>query len=183
MIANARSGGRGLGSRWRIAAWGAAAALLLVPLVAMQVTDEVAWTASDFAFAGGLLAGVGVAYELAVRMTRNRAYWAATGVALAGVFLLVWMNAAVGIIGTENNPANLMFGGVLVTGLVVAVFARFQANGMAAALVAMAVAQALVAVIALVAGLGFVGPLTGVFFCAMWLLSAWLFRRAAAGSR
>ena len=67
-----------------------------------------------------------------------------------------------------------------------AVIARFQPHGMARALVATALAQALVAVIALIAGLGSTGAnwprvivvLTG-FFAALWLGSAWLFRKAA----
>jgi hypothetical protein len=31
------------GSRWRLAIWGTAALILLLPLLAMQFTDEVAW--------------------------------------------------------------------------------------------------------------------------------------------
>lgn len=96
------------------------------------------------------------------------------------------MNLAVGIIGAEDNPANLMYGGVLAVGVIGAIIARFQPDGMARALFATALAQALVAVIALIAGLRPPGAnwpnalvvLTG-FFAALWLLSAWLFRRAA----
>ena len=168
----------GCGSRWRLAGWGAAAVLLLVPLVAMQFTDEVDWSAADFAVFGAMLAGAGGALELAVRMTRNTAYRAAVGVALAAAFLLVWANGAVGIIGSEDNPANLMFGGVLAVGIVGAAVARFRPGGMARALVATAVAQALVAVIAAVAGLGNIFVSTGLFG-ALWLASAWLFRRAS----
>jgi hypothetical protein len=171
-------GGARRGSRWRVAAWGTAAALILLPLLAMQVTDEVDWDLADFAFAGALLVGVGVTYELAARMTASRAYRAAVGVALGAAFILVWMNLAVGIIGTEDDSANLMYGGVLAVGIVGAICARFQPHGMARALVATALAQALVAVIALIAGLGFTGPIT-VFFAALWLISAWLFRKAA----
>ena len=43
---------------------------------------------------------------------------------------------------------------------------------------ATSVAQALAFVIALIAGLGFTGPIT-VFFAALWLIAAWLFRKAA----
>jgi hypothetical protein len=58
-------------------------------------------------------------------MTDNRAYRAAVGVAIAAAFILVWMNLAVGIIGSEDNPANLMYGGVLAIGIIGAVIARF----------------------------------------------------------
>jgi hypothetical protein len=148
--------------------------MLLLPLFAMQVTDEVDWDVADFALFGAMLVGAGGTFELAARMTGNNAYRAAVGVALAAAFILVWMNLAVGIIGNEDNPANLMYGGVLAVGIIGAVIARFQPHGMARALVATALAQALVAVIA---GLGYTFILTG-FFVALWLISAWLFRKA-----
>ena len=147
----------------------------------MQFTDEVNWGTADFIFAGALIGGTGLAFELAARATANYAYRAAVGLALAAAFLLIWLNLAVGIIGTEDNPLNLMFGGVLAIGLIGAIIARFQPGEMARALFATALAQALVAVIALIAGLGFREPiwsLTG-FFAALWLGSAWLFRKAA----
>ena len=157
MAGNTENGGGRRGSRWRIAVWGTAALMLLLPLVAMQFTDEVDWDEADFAVFGAMLAGACGTYELAARMTGNTAYRAAVGVALAAAFILVWMNLAVGIIGTEDNPANLMYGGVLAVGIIGAVIARFQPHGMARALVATALAQALVAVIALIAGLGSTG--------------------------
>jgi hypothetical protein len=178
MTVNMEGGIERRGNRWRIVAWSAAAVLLLLPLVAMQFTDEVNWTAADFVVFGAMLAAAGGAFELAARMTRNAAYRAAVGVALAAAFLLVWANGAVGIIGSEDNPANLMFGGVLAVGLVGAAVARFRPPGMARALVATALAQALVAVIAAASGAGYIFVATA-FFGALWLASAWLFRRAA----
>jgi hypothetical protein len=159
---------------------------MLLPLFAMQVTDEVDWGVADFAIFGAMLVGAGGTYELAARMTGNSMYRAAVGIAVVAACILVWMNLAVGIIGAEDNPANLMYGGVLAVGVIGAVIARFRPDGMARALFATALAQALVAVIALIAGLGAPGAnwpsalvvLTG-FFAALWLLSAWLFRRAA----
>ena len=175
-MAEEGSGRRATG--WRVARWGTAALVLLLPLVAMQFTDEVNWTGTDFAVMGAMLATVCGTYELAAWMTGNRAYRAAVGVALAAAFLLVWLNLAVGIIGAENNPANLMFGGVLAVGIIGALIARFQPHGMARASVATALAQALVGVIALVIGSVEAVMLTG-FFVALWLTAAWLFRKAA----
>jgi hypothetical protein len=162
-----------------------AACLLLVPLVAMQLTDQVNWSVADFVVAGALLAGTGVLYELAARKPGNLAYRAAIGLALAAALLLVWVNLAVGIIGSEQNPANLMYLAVLAVGAVGAAAARLRPAGMARALIAMAVAQALVAGIALVFGLG--APETGTMelvganglFVALFAGSAFLFRRAA----
>lgn len=187
MLENTENRGGRRGSRWRIAAWATAAILLLLPLFAMQVTNEVAWDLADFVFAGVLIVGVGVAYELTVRMTGNTPYRAAVAVALAAAFILIWINLAVGIIGTEDNPANLMYGGVLVVGIIGAVIARFRPDGMARALFAAALAQAVVAAIALIAGMQSpVSPAIEIlglngFFAALWLGSAWLFRKAARG--
>ena len=187
MAGNTENGGGRRGSRWRIAAWAAAALLLLLPLFAMQVTDQVVWDVADFAFFGALLVGAGVTYELAARKTGNTAYRAAVGVALAAAFILVWMYLAVGVIGTERDDANLMYGGVLAVGIIGAIIARFQPDGMARALFATALAQALVAVIALLAGLGspWSGPgeilILNGFFVALFVGSASLFRKAARG--
>ncbi|WP_437627810.1 hypothetical protein [Sorangium sp. So ce1151] len=161
-----------------MAVWGAAALVLLLPLVAMQFTAEVDWDLADFVIFGAMLVGACGTYELAARSTGNRAYRAAVGVALAAAFVLVWMNLAVGIIGNEENPANLMYGGVLAVGIIGAIIARFQPHGMWRAMVATALAQALVALIAVIAGLGYTFMLTG-FFVALWLTSARLFWRAA----
>jgi peptidoglycan/LPS O-acetylase OafA/YrhL len=117
--------------------------------------------------------------------TYNTAYRFAVGVALAAAFILVWLNLAVGVIGTEDDLANLMYIRVLAVGITGAIIARFRPDAMAPALFATALAQALVAVIALIFGLGsaWSGPgeilaLNG-FFVALFLGSAWLFRNAA----
>jgi hypothetical protein len=123
---------------------------------------------------------------LTARKPDNTAYKSAVGVALAAAFILFWVNGAVGIIGAARDDANLRYGGVLAVGGIGAIIARFQPHGMARALFATALAQVLVAVIALIAGLGSTGPiwpwdiliLTG-FFVALWLGSALLFRHAA----
>ena len=58
---------------WRIARWSLAALILLLPLLAMQFTTEVAWDFADFMIFGALLAGAGGAYELAMRVSGHRA--------------------------------------------------------------------------------------------------------------
>ncbi|NBB87032.1 MAG: hypothetical protein GVY12_12570 [Bacteroidetes bacterium] len=178
------------GKLWRVVAWTVAALLLLLPLVAMQFTDEVHWTLGDFVVAGVLLFGALGVYEGTVRTTGEPAYRAAVGAALAGAFLLIWINGAVGIIGSEDHPANLMYGGVLALAVIGILIARFQPQGMAYALLATALAQALVPVLALLIwkppmgsaeefiGVAGVFVLNG-FFVALWLGSAWLFWKAA----
>jgi hypothetical protein len=153
--------------------------LLLLPLLAMQFSDEVVWDLADFGVAGVLLFGAGLTYELVVGKGSAIAYRAAAGVAVATALLLVWVNLAVGIIGNEENPANLMYGGVLAVALIGALLARFRPEGMARALFATAFAQVLVAMFALFAGLGFTLVLNGSF-AALWVASALLFRCAVA---
>lgn len=171
------------GNRWRMAIWVAAALLLLLPLLAMQVTGEVNWDGADFAVFGAMLVAACGVYELATRMTAHGAYRAAAGVAIGTAFMLVWANLAVGVIGNEDNPANLMYAGVLAVGIAGAAVARWQSPGMVRALVATAIVQALVALTACAvspsSGLKEIVVLNG-FFVALWLLSAWLFRRAVA---
>jgi len=176
-------------TRWRIVFWTAAALVLLAPLVAMQFTEEVNWTASDFAFAGALLLGVGVAYEAAMRQGGGAAHRWAMRLALGAGFLLVWTNGAVGIIGSEANEVNLLYYGVLAVGAAGVVLARFRPRGMAVAMAATALGQASVAVGALVAGAGAPenGPVeivvVNALFVVLWLASAALFRRAADAER
>lgn len=72
-------------------------AVLLVPLLAMQFTREVNWTALDFVVAAILLAGAGFALELAVgrvASTKQRLLWVG---AIALAFVYVWAELAVGI--------------------------------------------------------------------------------------
>lgn len=177
MAQQAQLDGRPKGSRWRIIGWSIAAGLILLPLVAMRFTSEVNWTVSDFLFALLLIGSVGLAYELAVRVTSNIAYRAGIGAALAGAFLLIWVNGAVGMIGSEANPYNLLFGGVILIALAGAIVARFQARGMVWAMGAAAVAQAVIGLVGLASD-----PLGGTLSTAMaaiWVLAALLFQRAA----
>ena len=187
MTTHVEDGGDAGGNLWRIAGWGAVVLVLLAPLVAMQFTDEVNWTTGDFVFAAVVLGTVGGLLELTVRKTGDAAYRAAVGVALAGGVLLVWLSGAVGIIGSEDNPANLMYGGVLAIGTVGALIARFRARGMARAMYATALATVAVAVIAYAAGMSTPGDwlrelvLLNGFFVALFAGSAVLFREAAEG--
>jgi hypothetical protein len=162
--------------RWVV--WGGAAALLSLPLIAMQFTSEVNWTVSDFVVMGIMLTLVGVAFELSVRAARSNAYVVGAGIAVAAAFLMTWANLAVGIIGNEDNPMNLIFFGVLAIGLTGALFSRLQPLRMAYAMEATALAQAIACVFAWVFDGTHVFVITGVFL-AMWLASAQLFRAAA----
>jgi hypothetical protein len=163
------------------------AAVLAVPLLAMVLklgvpdpgsgTEGVNWGPMDFAIIGVLVLGSGLLYEYASSRAGTVAHRAAVGIAVAAGLFLVWVNLAVGMIGDEGNPANLMYIFVLFVALVGAAIARFEPREASIAMFATAGAHVLVAVIALVAGLG---PtlLADAFFVAAWVASALLFRQA-----
>ncbi len=144
------------------------------------------WDLLDILTFGTMVVCAVIIVFTARRRSRIRAYRLAAAIAALGGFLLVWINGAVGIIGNEENEANLLFFGVLAVAATGALIARFRARGLARALYATAIAQVLVAVIAIVMRLGASGPawprgilVLTAMFSAAWLVSGWLFGKAA----
>lgn len=173
-------------NRWRMAGWSLAALLLALPPIAMMSGEAVAWTRSDFAFAAAMIGGVGVLFKLAARYSRSALYRLGSPVALGAGFMLVWSSLAVGIIGDEGNPANLMYAGVLAVAVAGTFVARAAPAGMARAMTAAAAAQSLAAAVAFGYGLGAAEPpgRLGILaingcFTLLWLVAALLFRKAA----
>ena len=179
------SGGR-RGIPWRIIGWGGAVALLASPFAAMQMHAEgVDWSLGDFIVMGVMIAIVGGVIELAVRSSTDWSYRAGAGLAVLGGFLVTWVNLAVGIVGSEHNPANQLFFVALLIGVVGSVVARGKAAGMARA---MLITAGSIVVVFVTAQLGvrdepMVRPLVeGVgtsIFVLMFVGSAMMFRRSA----
>jgi hypothetical protein len=161
----------------RIAGWSLAAGLLALPAVAMQFTDEVKWSPGDFAFAAVMFAVVGGLFELAARASRSLAYRMAAVVAVACPFLQLWVTLAVGIIGSEDNPANWTYLAMVLLAATGAIVARGEPRLMARAMQAMIGMQALFSALHLIDG--HFTLVIDLFFCALWLLSARLFALAA----
>jgi hypothetical protein len=164
----------------------ATAFLLLIPLVAMQFTTEVNWTLSDFVVAGGLLFGAGLTYVLVARLGSNGAFRLGVGVAVLAGLLLIWINLAVGIIGGESNPANLLYVGVLAVAFIGAIVARFRPQGLAWVMFAAALTQFMVPLVAALiwrpeVNLGMMQVvLFNTVFALLWVAAGWLFRRAGS---
>jgi hypothetical protein len=184
-MAEAERNGRRFGNGWRIAGWGLATLPLILPATAMIFTAEVNWTASDFLIMGLMIGCVGLGIELAVRATRNSMYRGGAGLALLTGFLVTWTNGAVGIIGDEDHPANLMFFGVIAIAVAGAFMARFKAPGMVRTMAVAALGQFAVPLIAIAI---WSPPITvdlvrtllfNSVFASFWLISAWLFREAS----
>ena len=160
--------------------------ILLIPVV-LTLLAIWHWRPGAFVLTFVLLfGGAGLTYGLvAKKMMSNKAYRFAVGVALAAVFLLVGVNAAVGgILG--DDPANMMYFGVLLVGFIGAVIARLEPQGMSRALFATAFAMVLVPAIALIIGTpAFANGVVAVFglhavFAMLFVGSALLFQRASA---
>lgn len=97
-----------------------------------------------------LLLVIGGIYELWQWLKiRNRTYQLALGIGLFGVVLIGWANGAIGIIGGEDNPANLMYGAVFLTWLVGSIVSKFKPRGMSRTLSVVAIIQILIPVVAL----------------------------------
>jgi hypothetical protein len=163
--------------------------LILLILVVLTLLAIWHWRPGAFILAFVLLlGGAGLTYGLVVKkMMSNKPYRFAVGVALAAVFILVFINAAVGgILG--DDPANMMYFGVLLVGFIGAVIAHLEPQGMSRALFATAFAMVLVPAIALIIGTpAFTNGVAAVFglhavFAMLFIGSALLFRKAAGGT-
>ena len=156
--------------------------LLLIPLVAMQFSRDVVWGPFDFTAAFVLLFGAGLTYQLVSRRRPDTRYRFAVGLGVLSALLLVWVNLAVGLIGNEEDPRNLMYAGVLLVLAASAAIARFKPHGMANAMFATALAIGVVAAIGYFVGQGTDAPREVVkilcvngFFAALFVASGMLF--------
>ncbi|NNF04359.1 MAG: hypothetical protein HKN17_07830 [Rhodothermales bacterium] len=137
-------------NRWMVARWSAAVTLLAIPAVAMQFSDQVVWGPEDFIVAAVLLFGSLTAYEFVSRMNVDAAYRTGLAVGIGALFLLLWVNGAVGITDGSADAAYLLVVAVAAVGALVA---RFRPGGMAMAMWSAAIAMTVVGVVALAAGL------------------------------
>lgn len=84
-------------NKQRFVLWGAVGIVLLLPLVAMQFTEEVNWDLMDFIVAGLLLSLAAFTFELASHKLGNSRARLASGIAILAVLILVWIELAVGL--------------------------------------------------------------------------------------
>lgn len=74
--------------------------LLLIPIIAMQFTNEVNWTLFDFVVAGVVLLGTGFICELVIRKVKKTNHRIILCGVILAALLLIWIELAVGIFGT-----------------------------------------------------------------------------------
>jgi hypothetical protein len=159
--------------------------ILLIPLCGNLYVRGWQWSPFDFVAAFVVLFGAGIMFEWVASKGVTSAYRVAVGVACATGLVLLWINMAVGLIGSDDNPANLMYLAILALAFSGAYLAGFEPRRISRALLTTAVAQALVPVFALVLNPNDFSPGVAKVFClnsffvAMWVVSAMLFRHAA----
>ncbi len=96
-IMKAASFSRPLTARWRLLLWLSLGALLVAPLIAMQFTSEVSWTAFDFAVMVVLLTVAGLAVELLFSKVWTPAARLMACLGILALIAIVWVDGAVGI--------------------------------------------------------------------------------------
>jgi hypothetical protein len=125
-------------------------ALLLIPITGQLTVEGWHWTWHDFLFAWVVFTVTTFVFRLIVsRKFANLAYKAGAALAVLAGFLVFWITAAVQIIGDEN-PANILYLGVILTGLGGVAFARFRPAGMAKAAFATAAVTFVVPIVGLI---------------------------------
>lgn len=141
------------------------------------------WGLEDFVMAGLMLSAVAGCFLLARRQSSGLAYLLAFAIMLGALFVTVFAWLAVGIIGSEDHPANLLYTGVIAVCAMGAARARLRPAGMSRTLALAAGLQAGVTVLGAVlmasefTGAGFFTPLAfNVLLTGSLALSAWLFR-------
>ena len=74
--------------------------ILLIPFIAMHLSNEVNWGLLDFIVAGVLLLGTGFIVDFAIIKVPKISYRIMIIVALLILLFLIWAELAVGIFGT-----------------------------------------------------------------------------------
>lgn len=75
--------------------------ILMIPLIAMQFSNEVKWEFFDFVLMGSLLLGTGLACEFVIRKVKNIRHRVYIIEATLILLFLIWAELAVGIFGTS----------------------------------------------------------------------------------
>ena len=121
-------------------------------------------------------------------LTTSNAYRLALALALGTFLFLAWSVAAMGLVGAEGDPFDLLYLGLVGVGILAAALVRFEPGAMVRVLLGMAGAQAVLTVVALALGkqespVSSVAEIVGLnaMFIVLYGGAAWLFARAARG--
>ncbi|MGX5175450.1 hypothetical protein ACUR5C_15625 [Aliikangiella sp. IMCC44653] len=159
--------------------------VLMLPLIAMQFTNEVNWSAADFLVMGGLLMLAGLSYVFLLSFAQHWSYRLAAALCALASLLLIWVNLAVGIIGAANNPLNLLFAGVILVVLVSVLNAKRNHGILVKGMYTAATLQMIIPILVLTLGdeqlvldqQGFTSMMVCGILAAMFVVSGVLFDR------
>ena len=74
--------------------------MLIIPLIAMQLTDEVEWSLFDFIIMGTLLLITGLMGEIIFKKVKKYKHRVILYIVVIIIFFLIWVELSVGIFGT-----------------------------------------------------------------------------------
>jgi hypothetical protein len=162
---------------------------LIIPLTGMLMNAGVNWGFFDFIFAWVFIFSAGFTYKYIASKKSNAKYKAALGIAVFISLFIVWSNLAVGIIGSEDNPVNIIYFVMLFAVIIGGVTVKFQPKGLSILMFATAAAHGLIPFIAIVL-IGaeniehFTSEMTTqigihLFIIMLWIISGLLFRFSA----
>lgn len=159
---------------------------LLIPFIAMQFTTDVNWSVSDFLIAGCVLFITGTAIVFTLRLKSNIIYRLAFLTTIVSAFLMIWVNLAVGLIGSGANLGNLMYIGVLVILIVGIYLSRYKSEKLEVALFSTALSLVVLGIVALLMNMQeYPGSsvmeiiLVNLFFAGLFAIAGLLFRSVA----
>jgi len=139
------------------------------------------WDTTDYVIATALFASCALVTWLITRNARSHWHILAGTLAALGALVLVWMQLAVGLIGSGEHPINQAMTLVLAAGAIGSALSRFRASGMRTTMLAVAGTQMTLG------ALGFILAtpdlfsdvfLVTTFFAGIWTGSAFLFHLA-----
>jgi len=122
--------------------------ILLIPLFGNLYFAGFYWELFDFVLAGGLIFSLLLGLSFVRKQSVSGYYKIAWLLASLALFLLVWINGAVGIIGSEDNVANSLYLGVFLVFAVGSLITRFSSHGMSYVLFLTALVHSSIPVIA-----------------------------------
>lgn len=181
MTSNVQHLGEWRRSPWRYVMWAGAGALLVAALAAFEAIRQGEYGLVVIAV---LFALVCLVVERGARKSTRWAYWAGVTIAILTGLGQMYMNLAVGLVGNEDNPINLMFFAVVAFAALGSAVALGRPAGLAWAMAAAALAQVAAGAVGVAVQLdepmragGMV--LLTLYFVGLWLNAGALFRLSA----
>ncbi len=162
------------------------AILMTLPLFGSLFLDGWAWSKFDYVFAGVMFLALASLFELGIYLSKHTMYRAGFGLALLTGFVIIWGNLAVGFIGSEENPINLLYFAILAVAFLASILVRFDAGKMSHIMYSTGLGIALVPVTAMITGTSINEHSVFVFnllFAVLFVGSGLLFRNSTKGMK